>query len=334
MLLPHHQLLEGGFSTLGGPIKLKPRDLMGAMKLCDGTRTLSEISAKTGVSAQRLLQEEDADTLLLWPERARPALPSTHTVTRGIIVSPHLDDAALSMGAAMLSAAQHTPFLVVDVFSKVSWWRFDLNEGILPRVQTTRDVEEESVMRLTRSKLRRWGLAEAPLRGYLLKEIFTTLRKPEAVGTHESIRTRVRELAVEKPGERWFLPLGVGNHIDHRIARDAALDGLRDADVAGKTVAFYEDLPYAAQLPAVGDFACFLQAILPEARLEVLVRTKVESNKPLLLRFYYSQLTRSQVESVSDYARRIDSRTPCERVWMLDKKTLEKSGGKIPRRHG
>ena len=330
LLLPHHQLVDGGFSTLGGPIKRTPPQILTALKLCDGTRTLSEISAQTGVSPQKLLKEEDADTLVLWPERPRPATQTGHAMTRGVVVSPHLDDAALSMGSAMLSAAKHTPFLVVDVFSTVSWWRFDLSEGILSRVQTTRDAEEERVIRLTNSQLRRWGLPEAPLRGYPLKEIFTTPRKPEAAGTHEMIRTRVYDLALEKPGERWFLPLGIGNHIDHRIARDAALDGLRDANVPGKSVAFYEDLPYAAQQPGVQDFSGFLQNILPEARLEILVRTKVESSKPRLLRFYYSQLTRPQIDSVAEYAGRINSRSPCERLWMLDKKSLENSGGKIP----
>lgn len=330
LMLPHHQLVDGGISTLGGPVKHKTNVLINALKLCDGSRTLSEISDQAGVSPQKLLQEEDADTLVLWPERPRPASQLAHAVTRGVVVSPHLDDAALSMGAAMLSAANHTPFLVVDVFSTVFWWRFDLSEGILSRVQTTRDAEEKRVMRLTNSTLRRWGLAEAPLRGYPLKEIFTTIRKPESERTHEMIRTRVRDLAAEKPGERWFLPLGIGNHIDHRIARDAALDGLRDANVSAKNVAFYEDLPYAAQQPGVQDFSGFLQNILPTSRLEILVRTKVEANKAKLLRFYYSQLTRPQIESVSEYASRIASRSPCERLWMLDKKTVESTGGKIP----
>ena len=329
-LLPHHQLMDGGISTLGGPIRPKPAPLLGALKHCDGTRTLSEICSDTGVAATALIHEEEEDTIMLWPERPGVDPHRAPILTEGIILSPHLDDAALSMGSAMLRAGARTPFLVIDVFSTVSWWRFDLTDGILPRVQTTRDAEEEQVMRLTSSKLRRWGLAEAPLRGYPLAEIFTTERKEEAARTHQTVRRRVNELALEKPGDRWFLPLGIGNHIDHRIARDAALDGLRDANVPARQVAFYEDLPYAAQEPGVQDYSGFLAGVMPEAKLRISGRTGVQPIKQRLLRLYYSQLTRPQIDSVLEYAERIDFRSPCERIWTFDRDTLERAEGKIP----
>ena len=330
VLLPHHHLVDGGISTLGGPSRPKPANLLAALKRCDGTKTLNEVCAESGIAAALLFQEEDEDTLMLWPERPNFESNKGPVLTEGIIVSPHLDDAALSMGSAMLRAGERTPFLVIDVFSTVSWWRFELSEGILPRVQTTRDAEEERVMRLANAKLRRWGLPEAPLRGYPLAEIFTTARKPEAVKTHETIRRRVTELALEKPNERWFLPLAIGNHIDHRIARDATLDGLRDANVPARQVSFYEDLPYAAQLEGVQDYSDFLNDVMPTAKLRMSGRTVVQPIKMRMLRMYYSQLVRSQIDSVLEYAERIDFRAPCERLWAFDKKTLEQTEGKIP----
>jgi LmbE family N-acetylglucosaminyl deacetylase len=330
ILLPHHHLVDGGISTLGGPIKPKPPELLACLKRCDGTRTLSDICADTGMSAAAMILEEESDILMLWPEHPHLDAHRAPVLTEGIILSPHLDDAALSMGSAMLRAGARTPFLVIDVFSTVSWWRFDLNDGILPRVQTTRDAEEERVMRLTNAKLRRWGLSEAPLRGYPVKEIFTAERKSEAALTHETIRRQVCELAVEKPGERWFLPLAIGNHIDHRIARDAALDGLRDANVPARQVSFYEDLPYAAQEPGVRDYAEFLSAVMPGTKLRICGRTGVQPIKQRLLRLYYSQLTRAQIDSVLEYAERIDFRAPCERIWTMDQKSLEATEGKIP----
>src|SRR5882672_9122453 len=62
-------------------------------------------------------------------EVARPlsqefvAAPELCGEAKTIILSPHLDDAALSLGAWMLGQ-QCKPLLVVDVFSTVSWWRF------------------------------------------------------------------------------------------------------------------------------------------------------------------------------------------------------------------
>ena len=179
MLLPHHQLVDDGISTLGGPVQLKPSRLLHALRLCDGTRTLKEAAWQGGVTAQALIEEDEADIILLWPERPKLGSERGQSVTDGIILSPHLDDAALSLGSMMLRS-EHTPPLVVDVFSEVSWWRYPLSDGILPRVQTTRDAEERRVMALTNCALRRWGLSEAPLRGYPLKEIFTAERLPEA----------------------------------------------------------------------------------------------------------------------------------------------------------
>ena len=330
ILLPHHQLMDVGISTLGGPIKPKPASLLRALKICDGSRTLADVCGDTGVAPTLLFSEEEEDTIMLWPERPNLDSNKGPILTEGIILSPHLDDAALSMGAAMLRASEKTPFLVLDVFSTVSWWRFDLTDGMLPRVQTTRDAEEERVMRLTNAKLRRWGLPEAPLRGYPLEEIFTTDRKPEAARTHEIVRRRVTELALEKPNERWYLPLGIGNHIDHRIARDAALDGLRDANVPARQISFYEDLPYAANEEGVQDYSSFLTNLMPPARLRMSGRTIVQPIKMRMLRVYYSQLVRSQIDSVLEYAERIDCRAPCERLWTFEKKTLEQTEGKIP----
>ena len=147
---------------------------------------------------------------------------------------------------------------------------------------------------------------------------------------HDTVRRRVNELALEKPGDRWFLPLGIGNHIDHRIARDAALDGLRDANVPARQVAFYEDRPYAAQEPGVQDYSGFLAGVMPEAKLRISGRTGVQPIKQRLLRLYYSQLTRPQIDSVLEYAERIDFRSPCERIWTFDRDTLERAEGKIP----
>ena len=49
-------------------------------------------------------------------------------------------------------------YRVVDVFSTVSWWRFDLPEGILPQVQRTRDADEALVTLLDAN---RWLIAGA-----------------------------------------------------------------------------------------------------------------------------------------------------------------------------
>jgi LmbE family N-acetylglucosaminyl deacetylase len=331
ILLPHYQITDSGLVSVDGKTEPRPAAMLAALRLCDGKRTLAQIARASGISIAQLMDEAEGDgPLLLWPMH-RPLRPHEQRDggATGIILSPHLDDAPLSLGSKMLWTAGCR---VIDVFSRVSWWRFPLSDEVLPLVQRTRDAEEDLIARLTTDRLaERWGLAEAPLRGYPLKEIFTTDRKTEAAATHEVIRARVRELATpDAKKQRWFLPLGVGNHIDHRIARDAALDGLRDAGVPAGQVEFYEDLPYAAQQPGVQDFSDFLAASLPSARLAVTTRYPVHPLKRRLLRAYRSQLTASQIESVYEYACRIDARQPCERQWGFDAATLARFGNQIP----
>ena len=135
---------------------------------------------------------------------------------------------------------------------------------------------------------------------------------------------------MEKPDELWYLPLAVGNHIDHRIARDAALDGLGRANIPGTNVRFYEDLPYAAQVPGVQDYTDFIASTVPGCKLEPIERIEIASLKERLLRLYFSQLTRVQINSVQEYASRIDAKSPCERLWGFSPHTLEAAAGKVP----
>src|SRR5205823_5214387 len=93
----------------------------------------------------------------------------------------------------------------------------------------------------------------------------------------------------EYSGAEWLLPMGVGNHIDHRIARDAAIDALRDAGVPSDRVTFYEDLPYTAKVGGLPDFSGFLEESWPGAKLEVagFSRPSIHAAKLTMLRAYW-----------------------------------------------
>src|SRR2546421_8134069 len=104
ILLPHCRISNDSLTTLDNdkPRLLTP-ELVAALNLCDGTRTLAKLSHSANVS-RRIIAEERTRTLLLWPHPVPAAPPQLHGAARTIIVSPHLDDAALSLGALMLSA--------------------------------------------------------------------------------------------------------------------------------------------------------------------------------------------------------------------------------------
>jgi LmbE family N-acetylglucosaminyl deacetylase len=258
-----------------------------------------------GFSLTDPVAQSEEGPVLLWPPRTIPDGPLKY-----VIVSPHLDDAPLSLGGRMLQWGRQC--LVLDLFSTVSWWRLPIASHEDPKIQRCRDAEEDLVAELTGATIRRVGLMEAPRREYPLGEIFTADIRPDDVAG-ETVRAAVASLARE--GDYvWFLPMAVGNHVDHRIARDSTLSALLAANAPPERIRFFEDLYYAARLDGVPDFSDFV----PGRKLIVADETWIDVGlKMTLLRAYWSQLTLSQIVSVGEYARRIGSR-PVERTWNLE----------------
>ena len=103
----------------------------------------------------------------------------------------------------------------------------------------------------------RWtdlDLLDAPLR--LACAVDEVLTVPVRPGDRAQARVAgaVAKLARAAETEKIaiLLPLAVGNHIDHRIVRDAGLQMLLNA---AQPVAFYEDLPYASWPGGLEDVA-------------------------------------------------------------------------------
>src|SRR3954469_24437687 len=165
ILLPHFSIDEQG---LVGPLGEKyPLDakLIESLKLCDGTRPLSDFD-----SSVRLMELYDEGKIVLWREALRPRGPEEQVDT--IILSPHPDDAALSL-AHLLLASHGESVMVVDVFSQAAWWRLSESGGDLDEIQRVRFAEEQLMARMASAKLRVLGLPEALLRGHGLDEVFT-----------------------------------------------------------------------------------------------------------------------------------------------------------------
>jgi len=205
--------------------------------------------------------------------------------------------------------------LVVNVFTRTAAWRFPDAAQHIEQIQAIRHKEESLMTRLTGARIHALDLPEALLRGHSQDEAFTAEAGPAESGIADSVMAAVSNLARQHAQARWRLPLGVGNHIDHRIVRDSALTGLRNAGVDERRVSFYEDLPYAALLSEVPDFSRFFS-----------MRTLEENGCPInkfrkseLLRLYWSQLSWNQIVGVRDYAGRVGRVITAERCWHFAK---------------
>lgn len=187
-----------------------------------------------------------------------------------LVVSPHLDDAVLSVPVRLRREARAGHRVVVATL---------FSEG---RDGALRREEDRRALVSLGCEPRPLGLWDAPERRGLVRNARSLLLAPLA-GADPDVR-RAREeldgLARElRPGRIW-LPLGVGEHVDHRVAH-AAGRALR------APVAFYEDRPYACvhgataarlhrlgagpavdpdALAAAGRAASFARAFLPRGR--------------------------------------------------------------------
>jgi len=158
---------------------------------------------------------------------------------RALFVSPHLDDAVFSAGAALAALDAHTVLLTVFTASVPAPRGFALacqtDKGIAPEVDymALRRAEDERAAELLGvDEVVHLGLPEAPHRGYgSPAELFGPVRPGDRV-----------EFGLP-PADLVFVPQGIGGHVDH-LQVVAAADG--------RATHRWRDLPYGLRAPGEG----------------------------------------------------------------------------------
>jgi LmbE family N-acetylglucosaminyl deacetylase len=175
---------------------------------------------------------------------------------RHLYLEPHFDDVALSCGGQVrLQSAAGDAVLVVTLFAG--------NPGAGAEVTAfaagqharwgghedpiaARRAEQRAALATLGADWRPLDHYDAIYRGdqYLSDEdLFGPVKDGDAPLV-EAIGAELAAVAADSPGAAWYAPLGIGNHVDHQLARQAA----RSAGLA--PLWLYEDFPYAARLSA------------------------------------------------------------------------------------
>ena len=173
------------------------------------------------------------------------------------VLSPHRDDAAFSCGLNLYGAlSAGAEVEIVNVFTR-SDYAVDLRtvEPNLPQIDAisrARRLEDEAFIadlaafagrEASSVRLLDLDLLDAPLRLTVQTE-----RVLESPLTPAEVARQAAELAAQlravEEFDLVFAPLALGDHIDHRIVREAA-----GFCVAASRLALYEDLPYAGRIP-------------------------------------------------------------------------------------
>ncbi|MFV9506715.1 MAG: PIG-L deacetylase family protein [Oscillochloridaceae bacterium umkhey_bin13] len=173
-----------------------------------------------------------------------------------IVLSPHLDDAALSLGGMLATqAARGRPTLVLNICTG----RPDPQVPLSPFAAA---MHERWGLSATEVLARRLAEDEAAFEilgidSYQIDQLDAIYRRPDAYydnptlfgpvapadPLHANLVSHLRQLYVRYPQAVIYAPLAVGTHVDHQITYAAA----QTLVAHGASVAFYEDFPYVAE---------------------------------------------------------------------------------------
>ncbi len=178
-----------------------------------------------------------------------------------IFLSPHLDDAILSCGGQITQktycnkstlivtiAAGDSPHNTLSELARKMHTQHKFSNNVV----SIRRREDMEACKTVRADHLHWNIPDCICRclpsteDYVYRsnaEIFKRIHPVE-----ENLIAELVALMNELPAHDYlFCPLAVGNHVDHQITRIAAESAF------GKSLAYYEDLPYAMEKKAVAN---------------------------------------------------------------------------------
>lgn len=224
-------------------------------------------------------------------------------MTKTLLLSPHSDDLAFSIGGRLLEGSLGT-VLPLTIFSISNYSRRHPPAEV-DRISRRRKTEDRRFFcRIPGALAPAWlNCLDAPLR--------------HGAATEEEVDLLARQIAPWlAEGDRLAAPLALGGHPDHLLTHHAA-----SRFFAGGTAGFfYEDLPYAAgcslaeisAVAAEAGSACGL-VLRPDLRASPAIAVARE----WAVRCYRSQTGPESCRQLLDHPRRLGTGPmPAERIWL------------------
>lgn len=247
--------------------------------------------------------------------------------TRSLFLAPHYDDAALSCGGtiALLADAGIAP-LVVTVFggapepgglSDFARWQHDRWGSGANDAVNERRAEDRRASAILGCESWWFEYRDAIYRGqrYLADEALFGPPSADDSPLIDAIAQRLLALREVLDGGTLYVPLAVGNHVDHQLVFEAG----RLLAARGLEVLAYEDFPYAALEDALARRLDAVAAVLGEpvvVDIGMTIARRVEaiaaypSQLPVIFRFWPSM-----PDAVNEFARHLGTTFPAERYW-------------------
>lgn len=229
-----------------------------------------------------------------------------------VVLSPHRDDAAFSCGLLLsLCAGRGVPVRIVNVFTRSEYAPYlalDPATEPLDIVSAARREEDLALLRCLgpACSMDDLDLLDAPVRlGLTVERVLSDpLSSAEVAKAAEALARNLSMGAGADATALVFAPLALGDHVDHRIVREAACKAF-----PCERLAFYEDLPYAARLPGDAPGAAVRDLLHGSDLTQPIVVAAPDGNNGALKRelamLYPSQIEQGVADEMASYADRV-----------------------------
>lgn len=232
-----------------------------------------------------------------------------------IILSPHSDDAAFSLGASIADNIFKN-IQIHTLFSESTCTANNQNKDIT-QVTRIRKEEDELFFSTCKSKVKLYyfDLLDAPLRLNIKEE---EVCSNQNTTMDERLINKIEQTLLNLLTEDSILlsPLGLGNHVDHLLVREMALKLIKN----NINVGFYEDLPYAGTISHLeiyhninqlnNEYNLHLKPLILDSNITIDDKVKACS-------IYSSQIDCSTINNIRKHHSQFDNSSASERIWML-----------------
>lgn len=216
-----------------------------------------------------------------------------------ILVSPHSDDVAFSIGGTLLQKVFLSPMMMVTVFTKSNYSpciRIKKPE-LISKVRHLEDVKFAERLRIKSLFL---DFPEPELRGYSRGEIFAN-RDPTSDPIYTEVYNALLNLIKSFECELIVSPMGLGDHIDHNIAVSICSRIARENNIK---IIFYEDLHYASRL-TLKKIKIRAQTIDPNINYRIINISSMFNDKINNIKIYKTQARRIFQTMIKSHALRL-----------------------------
>lgn len=217
-----------------------------------------------------------------------------------LLISPHSDDIAYSLGGTLLTNYFEKPISLLTVFTKSNFSpRLKLNDP--EEITKIRHLEDIEFTKKIGIEYMSFHFPEPPLRGKTSnEEIFGNL-DPCSDPVYNQVYLSLSKLIKQFPNALVVSPMSLGENIDHKIVSEACLSICQEN---GIEISFYEDVPYASllTLKQIENKAFEIKPDLKPYRIDI---TPKFNEKLENLRMYKTQIGRRIPKGVFTHSVRI-----------------------------